>query len=125
MPDEPEPTNPAFAELLQLAGRRWTLRIVWELRGGPLAFNALRTRSGGMSQSVLVTRLTELFGAGLVADVAGGYRLTPRGTSLARELAGLSAWSAAWEHEGQTVGGLGDQRPARRPSPRPHPGSAG
>jgi len=30
-----------------------------------------------MSQSVLVTRLTELFGAGLVADVAGGYELTP------------------------------------------------
>jgi DNA-binding HxlR family transcriptional regulator len=89
-------TSPAFADLLELAGRRWTLRLVWELRGGPLAFNELRKRAGGLSQSVLVTRLTELFGAGLVADVAGGYELTAHGTSLARELARLDTWSEGW-----------------------------
>jgi DNA-binding HxlR family transcriptional regulator len=39
-------TDPALAELFELAGRRWTLRLVWELRGGPLAFNELRIRVG-------------------------------------------------------------------------------
>ena len=89
-------TSPAFADLLELVGRRWTLRIIWELRGAPLAFNELRTRAGGLSQSVLVTRLTELFGAGLVADVPGGYQLTPLGASLARELGRLETWAEGW-----------------------------
>jgi DNA-binding HxlR family transcriptional regulator len=92
-------TSKAFAELLELAGRRWTLRILWELRDGALPFNELRTRSGGLSQSVLVTRLTELYGAGLVADVPGGYEVTPHGASLARELARLDKWSEGWARD--------------------------
>jgi DNA-binding HxlR family transcriptional regulator len=88
-------TKPALADLLELIGRRWTLRILWELRGGPLAFNSLRKRAGAMSQSVLVTRLTELYGAGLVEDVPGGYRLTSDGTSLAHELTAIESWAAA------------------------------
>lgn len=89
------PTSPAFAELLELVAHRWTLRILWELRDGALPFNALRKRAGAMSQSVLVTRLTELFGAGLVDDVPGGYHLTPNGASLAAALASLSDWAEA------------------------------
>jgi DNA-binding HxlR family transcriptional regulator len=86
-----------LAELFELLGRRWTLRILWELRDRTLAFNDLRRAVGGMSQSVLVTRLTELFGAGLVADVPGGYRLTITGESLVRELAPLDIWAARWD----------------------------
>jgi DNA-binding HxlR family transcriptional regulator len=86
----------AFTDLLELAGRRWTLRILWELRAGPRPFNELRRRAGGMSQSVLVTRLTELFGAGLVADTDGGYRLTPLGAALVPELERLRAFSVQW-----------------------------
>jgi DNA-binding HxlR family transcriptional regulator len=85
-----------LAELFELLGRRWTLRVLWELRDRTLAFNDLRRAVGGMSQSVLVTRLTELFGAGLVADVPGGYRLTALGQSLVRELAALEPWAARW-----------------------------
>ena len=75
------------------------LRILWELGDRTLSFNQLRRAVGGMSQSVLVTRLTELFGAGLVADVPGGYRLTLDGQTLVRELAPLEAWAARWERE--------------------------
>jgi DNA-binding HxlR family transcriptional regulator len=90
----PESTTPRpLAELFDLLGRRWTLRILWELRDRTLAFNDLRRAVGGMSQSVLVTRLTELFGAGLVADVPGGYRLTADGKSLVAELGPLSEWA--------------------------------
>ena len=90
----PEPMTPRpLAELFDLLGRRWTLRILWELRDRTLAFNDLRRAVGGMSQSVLVTRLTELFGAGLVADVPGGYRLTADGKSLVAELQPVADWA--------------------------------
>lgn len=89
-------TAPSTADLLELVGRRWTLRILWELRNRTLAFNELRRVVGGMSQSVLVTRLTELFGAGLVADVPGGYQLTAEGAALVGELSGLDGWAADW-----------------------------
>lgn len=89
-------TSRSLAEVFDLTGRRWTLRILWELRDRTLSFNDLRRAVGGMSQSVLVTRLTELFGAGLVADVPGGYRLTDDGTALAESLKSLADWAAEW-----------------------------
>jgi DNA-binding HxlR family transcriptional regulator len=89
-------TTRPLAELFELIGRRWTLRILWELRDRTLAFNDLRRAVGGMSQSVLVTRLTELFGAGLVADVPGGYGLTPHGSALVDRLVELEPWAAEW-----------------------------
>src|SRR5690242_7244395 len=95
-PGSESTTSRPLAELFELVGRRWTLRIMWELRDRTLAFNDLRRAVGGMSQSVLVTRLTELFGAGLVADVPGGYRLTSEGSALTRELASLDGWAETW-----------------------------
>jgi DNA-binding HxlR family transcriptional regulator len=95
-PNRESITSPPLGELFNLIGRRWTLRILWELRDRTLSFNDLRRAVGGMSQSVLVTRLTELFGAGLVADVTGGYQLTADGASLVRELGTLDGWSAEW-----------------------------
>lgn len=90
----PESSTPRpLAELFDLLGRRWTLRILWELRDRTLTFNDLRRVVGGMSQSVLVTRLTDLFGAGLVADVPGGYQLTAAGTSLVAELGAVADWA--------------------------------
>jgi DNA-binding HxlR family transcriptional regulator len=90
-------TGRPLAELFDLLGRRWTLRILWELRDRTLSFNDLRRAVGGMSQSVLVTRLTDLFGAGLVEDVPGGYRLTADGRSLVRELNPIAGWAARWD----------------------------
>ena len=88
-----------LAELFELLGRRWTLRILWELRDRTLSFNDLRRAVGGMSQSVLVTRLTDLFGAGLVADVPGGYGLTSLGRSLVKELDPMAGWAARWDRD--------------------------
>ena len=42
---------------LDLLGRRWALRILWELRDGPVGARALRERCDGMSSSVLYERL--------------------------------------------------------------------
>jgi DNA-binding HxlR family transcriptional regulator len=36
-----------------LLGRRWALRILWELRDGPVGFGALQQRCDGLSPTVL------------------------------------------------------------------------
>src|SRR5690349_8624017 len=45
---------------LDLLGRRWTLRVLWELRDGPLGFRAIQAACDDMSSSVLRDRLHEL-----------------------------------------------------------------
>ena len=82
--------------LLDLLGRRWSLRALWELRDGQrLTFRELQERCGGISSSVLAERLRELREAGIVA-AEEGYRLTPEGERLLAALAPLSAWAARW-----------------------------
>src|SRR5881397_3673805 len=70
--------------LLDLLGRRWTLRITWELREDrALTSRALRTACDEASPTILQTRLSELREAGLVELVPGdGYRLTALGKEL-------------------------------------------
>jgi DNA-binding HxlR family transcriptional regulator len=88
-----------------LFGRRWILRILWELRDGPLGFRPLQQRCDGMSSSVLQQRLTELQETLLVErDDAGAYRLTPLGADVRRELRGLMRWSDRWAAELDAAG---------------------
>ena len=84
--------------LLELLGRRWALRILWELReDGVETFRELQSRCGNISSSVLNQRLRELREAGIVASEAtGGYQLTSEGLSLLRALAPLNEWAARW-----------------------------
>jgi DNA-binding HxlR family transcriptional regulator len=82
---------------MDLLGRRWALRILWELRDGPLGARALRSRCDRMSSSVLYQRLEELTVAGLLArDQAGAYRLTDLGAALAPALESLDVWARRW-----------------------------
>lgn len=82
---------------LDLLGRRWTLRVLWELRTGPQRFRTLRERCDEVSPSVLNARLRELRDAALVElDAESGYRLTAAGGSLLRVLAPLDAWARRW-----------------------------
>ena len=91
--------------LLDLLGRRWTLRVLWELRSGPLTSRALRSACGGLSPSVLNARTKELREAGLVAlDEPGGYALTPLGQDLVERFLPLVEWSERWA---EATGGLG------------------
>jgi DNA-binding HxlR family transcriptional regulator len=83
--------------LLELLGRRWALRILWELRSEPAAFQALQARCDSMSTSVLSQRLGELREAGLVEkDQAGAYRLTDPGAELLARLDGMDEWTQQW-----------------------------
>ena len=67
--------------LFDLVGRRWALRIVWELREGDATFRDLAHRCDDVSSSVLRDRLRDLTAAGIVERGDGGYRLTADGPS--------------------------------------------
>jgi DNA-binding HxlR family transcriptional regulator len=90
--------------LLDLLGRRWALRVIWELRGGPLVFRSLQERCEGMSSSVLAERLRELRAAGIVAAGGDGYSLTHEGRRLLEVYAPLAAWAERWEARARAEG---------------------
>ena len=82
--------------LLDLLGRRWTLRIVWELREQSRRFRELQD-SIGASPTIINTRLGELREAKLVElDPDSGYRLTALGEELLRLMLPLHVWSEKW-----------------------------
>jgi DNA-binding HxlR family transcriptional regulator len=81
--------------LLDLLGRRWALRVLWELRGGPVAtFRELQARCGEISSSVLNDRVRELREAGIVEPDA--YVLTKEGEKLIEALVPLDGWAKRW-----------------------------
>ena len=90
-------TGRPIMALLDLLGRRWTLRILWELREERVGFRALQDRCDAMSPSVLSQRLTELQEAGIVQQNEDAtYILTQEGTTLFQSLAPLNDWALHW-----------------------------
>ena len=83
--------------LLDQLGRRWSLRILWELRDKALNFRQLQQACDGASPSVLNTRLRELRDLSLVQHTSGdGYELSQHGRDLFQYFAPLSAWAEQW-----------------------------
>jgi DNA-binding HxlR family transcriptional regulator len=93
IPSRPERTGSPITAVLDLLGRRWSLRIVWELRSGPLTFRELQEACGGISASVLNTRLGELREFGIVD---AGITLTREGGKLLEAYAPIERWSKRW-----------------------------
>jgi DNA-binding HxlR family transcriptional regulator len=83
--------------LLDLLGRRWSLRILWELREAPLTSRALRTACDEASPTVLQARLSELREAGFIELIpAGGYELTATGRELNETFLPLHRFAERW-----------------------------
>jgi DNA-binding HxlR family transcriptional regulator len=83
--------------LLDLLGRRWVMRVIWELRGDALGFRDLQSACGDMSPSVLNHRLAELQDAQIVqAGKDGRYLLSARGKQLLKLFAPLNRWAQIW-----------------------------
>ena len=99
-------------ELLDLLGRRWSMRVIWELRNGPMTFRELQRRCGGISSSVLSQRLAELREAGIAAE---GNTLTAQGRSLLEAYEPLGAWAKRWARRNRDRAAYGRDR-ARGPS---------
>lgn len=82
---------------MDLLGRRWALRILWELRSGPIGARALQAKCGGISSSVLYDRLRDLGTSGLVERTDDEqYVLSELGTALGLALQSLDSWAEAW-----------------------------
>jgi DNA-binding HxlR family transcriptional regulator len=90
-------------QVLDWLGRRWTLRVLWELRDGALPFRALQERCDAVSPTVLNDRLRELRDAGVVDLAAGGgYALTADGAALGALLLPLHRWAEGWARRART-----------------------
>ena len=80
---------------LDALGRRGALRLLWELRTGPLTFRALQTACDTNPGS-LNTRLKELRRLCIVDHGDAGYFLTDHGYSLMAALEPLQIWAHRW-----------------------------
>lgn len=90
-------TGRPIMALLDLLGRRWTLRIVWELREQAQTSRALRAACGDASPTVMQQRLSELRAAGfIVLREEGGYALTELGGELLRAALPLYHFADRW-----------------------------
>ena len=87
-------------QMLDRIGDKWTVLIVQVLGEGPMRFNGLKRRIGGVSQKMLAQTLRHLERDGLVSrrvfattPVTVEYALTPLGKTLVAALTPLIAWS--------------------------------
>jgi DNA-binding HxlR family transcriptional regulator len=90
-------TGRPIMALLDLLGRRWTLRMLWELREQALTSRALRAACDQASPTVLQARLSDLRQAGMVELEPGtGYRLTALGRELQESFLPLYRFAERW-----------------------------
>jgi len=97
---EPRACDAALARAFDFLGKRWNGVILATLGGGPAGFSELRRAVGGISDSVLSERLSELTTAGLVQrtvsvgpPVSVEYSMTAAGHALRPSMRALSAWA--------------------------------
>jgi DNA-binding HxlR family transcriptional regulator len=99
------PTRPTDVNLQDLErtseviGRKWTTTLLYHLAQGPLRFGELRRRVEGISEKVLIERLRELEGEGLVSRHVEAtvppqveYRMTAHGRTLCPVIEEMAAW---------------------------------
>jgi DNA-binding HxlR family transcriptional regulator len=90
----------ALTQAFGLLGKRWNGVIIGSLMERPAGFSEIRRALGGISDSVLSERLSELTAADvLIREVDPGppvgvrYRLAPRGVALVPVLRDLMVWA--------------------------------
>ena len=104
-------TGKPIMAFLDLVGRRWSLRILWELNAGATRFRTLQAACGA-SPAVINRRLSELKAWNLIVLRDEGYCLTPSAKELLGVLLPLNAWC---ERQAQVGWKRGRSARARRP----------
>ncbi len=92
-------TGRSIMVLLDVLGRRWSLRVLWELRDGHLSFRDLQKRCDDVSPTSLNRRLRELRDLQLVTLTGEGYGYTKWGQELVDQFIPLTAWSEKWAED--------------------------
>ena len=98
-------TGRPIMAILDLLGKRWTLRILWELhQNGPNSFRTLQKLCGDISPTVLNARMKELREAGIVELQGGeGYFITEQGIALGGIIVQLTIWAKSWAERSAVV----------------------
>jgi DNA-binding HxlR family transcriptional regulator len=93
----------AVASVLARVGDKWSVLVIMMLIDGPMRFNELKRKIGGISQRMLTLTLRGLERDGLVTRTIFptipprvDYELTDLGRGLARPVQALGRW--AFEH---------------------------
>lgn len=93
-------SSPAIAEIIELLGKKWVMRIIWELRAGALTFRELQSACGDLSPTIVNDRLKLLQAVLLVEKThTQGYMLTGMGLQLLEVYKPLSEWAIVWQRE--------------------------
>ena len=90
-------TGRPIMALLDLLGRRWTLRVLWELSHEAIGFRELQRRCDNMSSSMLHQRLGELRDSRFATNDGGRWDLTPLGVELLQQLKPLYVFANDWK----------------------------
>ncbi len=90
-------TGRPIMRLLDALGKRWALRILWELKDERLTFRELRERCDAVSPTSLNARLKELRDLDLLDHDESGFGHTKWGKQLGEQLMALSEWSKKWD----------------------------
>ncbi len=95
-----------LGQILDRIGDKWTIMAVGALSDGPMRFNAIMRRIGGVSHRMLTLTLRGLERDGMVRRTAYPtippkveYELTPLGRSLTEPLATLLQWGERHTNE--------------------------
>lgn len=80
----------------EVFAERWTPVILRELVLGSRRFNEIQRGVPRISRALLVKRLRELAGHGVITSVGGEYRLTEAGAELGQIVVQLGHWGQRW-----------------------------
>ena len=94
-----QPTNQRpIMLLIDLLGKKWIMRIIWELNQDTCSFRTLQSRCEKISPTVLNKRIKELIAANLVVKAKpNGYHLTGLGLGLIELFHPLNNWVKKWD----------------------------
>jgi DNA-binding HxlR family transcriptional regulator len=94
------PAAEALGRAFKFLGKRWTAVVLGHLSAGPVGFRELSRAVGGVSDSVLSDRLSDLAEGGLVVrtvdegpPLSVTYALTDAGRALMPALEQISLWA--------------------------------
>ena len=87
-------------QLIDILGKKWVLRILWELKPGACTFRQLQSRCGDLSPTTINARIKDLCEARFVVKTAdAGYALTAQGEELIELFLPLNDFASRWKSE--------------------------
>lgn len=92
-------TGRPIMRVLDVLGKRWALRILWELRDERMTFRELRSRCDDVSPTSLNARLKELRELDLLDHNEDGFGYTRWGAELGAQLIAMSRWAERWDKQ--------------------------